>query len=320
MKSATLTLGLLISLSVGSAPAAAKEPLRLEPSSRWHAAYQDDSCHLVREFGEGKDKVTLNFTRRGPGRWFRLTVASNNFRLMRDDDPYTVRFGKSGADQEIAFGMGTLGNMPALIPFGEMRIAPLSPAELEMAEAKWEDYELSRSDPVTPERYSPIPAERYTETREIHLKIRRKQIVLETGALDKPFAVFDACVDQLMANWGIDIERHKTLTTLPRPMNNPGKWMSSKNYPGKMLREGQPGLVQFRLNVDENGQPTDCHIQKTTRHAEFDSEVCGAIMENAKFLPALDAEGKPMPSYYLNSVRFNVTNSPFSLQHLNRSR
>jgi hypothetical protein len=71
-----------------------------------------------------------------------------------------------------------------------------------------------------------------------------------------------------------------------------------------MLSAGQPAIVEFRLSVSADGVPTSCHIQLTTRPKEFDAAVCDSLMRRARFTPALDAEGKPLISYYLNTVKF----------------
>lgn len=76
----------------------------------------------------------------------------------------------------------------------------------------------------------------------------------------------------------------------------------------KMLMQGQPAIVEFRLSVGADGAPLSCHIQSTTRPKEFDEAVCGSLMKRARFSPALDAEAKPMTSYYRNTVRFQIPN------------
>jgi TonB family protein len=64
--------------------------------------------------------------------------------------------------------------------------------------------------------------------------------------------------------------------------------------------------VHFRLSVDARGKVSDCHIQRSTRPEGFDEAVCEVLMHRARFKPALDAEGKPMASYYINTVRFII--------------
>ena len=70
--------GLLMVAGMLSQPAyAAKEPLRLAPSSKWVAEYSEDSCRLIRKFGEGDDKVTIIFSRYETGDGFTLALVGN---------------------------------------------------------------------------------------------------------------------------------------------------------------------------------------------------------------------------------------------------
>ena len=73
-----------------------------------------------------------------------------------------------------------------------------------------------------------------------------------------------------------------------------------------MLRDGYEGIVNFRLLVDQAGKPTDCEVQRSTRPKEFDDAVCRAAMRRAEFEPALDAQGKPVPSYWIATVNFRI--------------
>jgi len=73
-----------------------------------------------------------------------------------------------------------------------------------------------------------------------------------------------------------------------------------------MLYAGQSAIVEFRMIVSDDGSPASCHIQSTTRPKEFDKAVCGSLMKRARFKPALDADGKPLASYYRNTVRFAI--------------
>ncbi len=37
---------------------------------------------------------------------------------------------------------------------------------------------------------------------------------------------------------------------------------------------------------------------------KFDDATCAALMRRVRFTPALDAKGQPVPSFYLNTVRW----------------
>ena len=75
------------------------------------------------------------------------------------------------------------------------------------------------------------------------------------------------------------------------------------NYPKGALRKGEQAIVQMRVNVDETGAVTQCTIGKATDTQYLNSPACGP-MEMAKFEPALDKDGQPMPSYFRTSITY----------------
>jgi Gram-negative bacterial TonB protein C-terminal len=272
-----------------------KGPLVLKPFSAWHVDYADDRCRLARQFGEGEQKVFAFFDRYGPDDFFKLTLAGKPVSTWAEKAEAAVQFGPAEAEQMLYFLKGTVAdNMPALIFTSRVRIAPASAAEQLAIKAR-DDDEWIELTPVSLEREAAI---RYLSVG----KPLRRPVILETGSMRAPIAALNKCIDNLVTYWGVDVEKHKNLTARVKPLVNPGKW--SIDYPVKMLRVGQPAIVEFRLSVDTDGKPTTCHIQSTTRPKEFDAAVCGWIMKRARFSPALDAEGKPLASYYRNTVRF----------------
>jgi TonB family protein len=156
-----------------------------------------------------------------------------------------------------------------------------------------------------------IGIDRERAVTQLKVEGKKKQaLILQFGPMHKPMAALSTCIDTLLKDWGLDVEKHKSLTRLVTPVNNPGNWVKSRDYPADMLFEGQPAVVEFRLDVDGNGNVTGCHIQETTRKKEFDDAVCRSLMKRAKFLPALDAEGNSLKSYYQNTVNFLPSVAP----------
>jgi hypothetical protein len=272
-----------------------KEALVLKPTSSWNIDYADDRCRLARQFGEGEQKVFAFFDRYGPDDFFKLTLAGKPMSTWAEKAEAAVQFGPAEAQQMLYFLKGTIADdMPALIFTSRARVAPASAAE-RLAIKQRDDDEWIELAPVSAEREAAI---RYLSVG----KPLRRAVILETGSLRAPMAALNKCIDNLVTHWGVDVEKHKNLTARVKPLVNPGKW--SIDYPAKMLQAGQPAIVEFRLSVGTDGKPTTCHIQSTTRPKEFDAAVCGWIMKRARFSPALDAEGKPLASYYRNTVRF----------------
>jgi hypothetical protein len=294
--------GWAIALTLALSPSlvlAAREPLKLVPVSKWHVDYAEERCRLAREFGDGTTKATVFFDKYGPGESFRMVIAGDPVKTDVQQADIAVRFGPGEAPQPLFFLNGNLGGSSALVFGGDIRIAGPSASEVAAIRAKKRGDPWIDLAPIAPERYSAV---RYME---LGWPLRRP-VQLETGPLKSAFAALDKCVDDLVTRWGVDIEKHKTLTRKATPVDNPGKWVVSSDYPTEMLMAGQPAFVDFRLSVGADGKPTQCYIQATTRPKAFDDAVCQSLMRRAAFLPALDAEGQPIASWWRSRVRFQL--------------
>lgn len=279
-------------------PAHAAEPLKLKATSAWNVDYAEERCQLARRFGEGDQVVFLFMDLYGPSEYFRLTVAGKLLKIGSTRGEAAVQFGPGEQEQQLAFLNGNLGKEPAFVFSSSSRIAPPSEAETLAIKNRpgdeWVDVQ-----PISEERKKAVQ----------YLRIGRplrKPLMLETGSMRAPMAALDKCIETLLASWGVDVQKHKQLRQQATPVQSPEKWVVSSDYPIKMLSESQPALVSFRLNIGTDGVPTACYIQATTRPKEFDDAVCKSVMKRARFTPALDAEGKPLASYYQNYVYFRI--------------
>ncbi len=289
------TGGVLLSQPV----VAQKQPLILKPSSQWIASYDDDSCRLLRQFGSEDKSVLAIFSRFGPNDGFRLTLVGKPVKLRSDKRPAKLQFGPSEKEQDVNFFIGSLGeDRPALVFQGQIGIAAPNKAPTQRIRQGSRYYE-----PLV----EAVSAERQAAVKYLSVGRPLKQPVqLELGSMVKPFAALSTCIDELMANWGIDVEKHKSLRRAAQPASNPGRWVIPNDYPTDMLSQGQPALVQFRVDIGAAGEIKGCHIQKTTRPKEFDDAVCKSLMKRAEFFPALDAEGQPITSFWQSTVQFQI--------------
>lgn len=294
------TVPLLAVLAL-SANAEAKEPLRLQPSSKWNVHYGEDSCSMARSFGEGDQKVILVADRYAPGDELQLSFTGKPARTGLLQGVVQVRFGPNEAVQDVEFYPATSADKtPAVILRGSITIAPRSPEEKAAYDAAVDTGNMDfQSSKIAPEREA---AATFIEVK----RSIREPFILETGSLGPPLEALRKCTDELLGHWGIDVAKHVTLSRQVTPVSNPGKWVRSNDYPPAMIQQGKRAIVHFRLNVDTAGRPTKCHIQKSTRPQAFDDAVCKAILRNAKFDPALDAEGSPVASYWRNTVIFQM--------------
>jgi Gram-negative bacterial TonB protein C-terminal len=286
----------LLGMSISAPTNAEKPPLQLKQTSAWNVDYAEDRCRLMRKFGTGEQEAFAIFDRYGPTDRFRMTLAGKPFKTFVENGEATVQFGPAEGEQQLRFYRGTQGEMPALVFRHQIRVAPPSATE-QTAINNAKDGVWIELAPVGPER------ERAIKSLSVG-KPLRQTVILEIGPMQKPLEALAKCVDDLMTTWGIDVDRHKTLSEPVKPLTSPGDWIVSRDYPIKMLSAGQPAIVEFRLSVGPDGKPGSCHIQSTTRPKDFDAAVCDSLMRRARFAPALDAEGKPIVSYYRNTVNF----------------
>lgn len=283
------------------APAMAKEPLRLAPASKWNVNYADDSCRLARAFGSGDEEVVLILDRFQPGPVVYMTLTGKPVKVNNDKSELTVRFGSEPA-QTALFTMGRTENaMPAVMLERALFIAG-KPDDVVGETNIDEGGEKIAIRPVTK-----IDPARIAAVTSVRIDIPLIQsLILETGSMGPPTEALAACVDDLVRGWGVDVAAHKKLSRQAVPIGNPGRWVVNDDYPTSMLRKGYQGNVFFRLGIGVDGRPTACHIQQSTRPAAFDEAVCKSLMLRAKFTPALDADGHPIATYYLNRVRFRM--------------
>lgn len=285
-----------LALTIAMPSAYAEEPLRLAPSSNWHVNYADDSCRLARAFGTGDEEVALVLDRFRPGPKVHMTLIGRPMNVRNDVRRIILRFGPNDEEFEKGFTPGTLANgKAALVVGGSLWITGYEPAA------------TAAEDDGAPREQKPVDPALYAAIRFLELRIAGKRtVVLETGSMLAAEQALTACNDDLLRGWGIDAEADKRLSRRVAPIGSPGEWIRNNDYPPRMRQLGYQGLVHFRLIVDERGMPKNCHIQLSTRPKDFDDAVCNKIMARARFDPALDADGKPIVSYYTNSARFSM--------------
>lgn len=64
------------------------------------------------------------------------------------------------------------------------------------------------------------------------------------------------------------------------------------------------GPLAFKLTIGTNGLPTDCSIIQTSGSAAVDNRVCALLKEGARFQPALNDSGQPVPSSWQQRLGF----------------
>jgi outer membrane biosynthesis protein TonB len=176
--------------------------------------------------------------------------------------------------------------LPALL-FGKMRLDGVKqrPSGLDPA-------------PVT-------PAQEASVTRVVVTVKGVEPLTLEFGSLAKPMEQMRACTKELVRRWGYDPDVQASLSRQAIPLNG-AKWFTPADYPKSALRANVSGFVAFRLDVDAEGKVAGCHILDRTEPDEFAALTCRNIRGRARLQPALDAQGKPVRSFFVSKSVWQV--------------
>lgn len=279
-------------------PVQARGVRHLQPTGKWVVEYAADTCRLAREFGEGNQRVTVIFEQFVPGDIFNLTFVGRS--IVTGASKAAIRFGPHEMiDTENPVTPATVGSTPAILLGGFQRLAPTTEAENQAAKA------AARND--EPYDYPPIGTARERAATFLELsRILPFDLVFETGPMDQPLEALHQCSWDTVKSWGLSVDEQKGLTRHAKPAVPSSTWFKPDDYPAAMLRQGYEGNVNFRVIVNADGTPQSCKVQSSTRPQEFDDVVCRQVMKHVRFKPALDANGKPVKSYYRQTAQFRL--------------
>lgn len=296
MANRLLALAAALSAAIVSPAMAADPPLA--PSAPWTLEYDTDSCALRRLFGAGEDRAYLEFRRFGPGSILQTIIASSR---MKPTWPlaFRYRWGGEGEWRDVAYANSVTldtGFDGVLFEAG-LGDSPEHP-EIEDPRERAAYFQTIDSRAIEEEAAARAEA----------ISLRgafRKELSLHLGSLAEPIAALNKCVDELTTHWGIDVEAHKTLTRPAVPANLP-EVGSMIDYPPKMIRRRTQGVVNIRLAVNETGRITGCRIQMPLSDPVFEETSCVDVQHALDFYPALDKDGRPIASYWVTRVLFQL--------------
>ena len=85
---------------------------------------------------------------------------------------------------------------------------------------------------------------------------------VETGSLRAAIEALQACADDLLTVWGLDAEKHKTMTAPPIMNPNPDGVLPQGTVPFSEFGKFSGGANQVRLLIGADGKVTACAIQR----------------------------------------------------------
>jgi hypothetical protein len=285
----------------------AAQPVRLQPSSGWVLDLAENSCRLVRHFGQGRDETVLGFEMEAPGQMDMLVAGQP---LSTDRDEVSARFLPVQTDPikgEVA--RTSEGSNPAIL-WTTVQMLPADVIRRNLQKAKERGtHPAVRPPPLDlAEEAADRAAHQDFAAHATELEIAvsaRRPVILETGPLGDPIKAIDQCARESLRDWGVDPDLEDKIV---RPVwaPNPAAWFTPDDYPKGMLTEGQQSVVKVRLLVDATGRVTHCTSLSHFKPPEFGQVVCDKFMSRAHFEPAELADGTKVPSYYVNRIVFRM--------------
>ena len=287
MRNIVTALTSLAALLAPTVAIAADNQRTLVLSSPWNVDYAQDSCALRGAFGTGASKVILELRQYSPLDTFDAAVASTRF--GGGLTAVKVRFAPNG-QLRLLPGMSRL-----TFPNGMVGVTWLE---------SFLPLPLKQQDPVT--RKSERDASEIAVTGIELAGGIKPSILLATGEMHTPMNAMRKCTDELVTHWGIDAAAQRTLSREVKPIDQM-KWVRAllDSYPPAMEAQMKNGTVRVRLMVGPDGRTTSCHIQVPSQDPSFEETTCEKLMKVSKFEPALDADGKPIGSYFVTKVAFS---------------
>lgn len=289
---------------IASPAARAQDAAVFKPQGSWTADYGDDYCRLVRTFSDGKDELSLALERVQPGTDVRMIFVGGGLSPYRNADTIGYQFGPTGAAAKSGYAKSTTPDGKPFMSFNPVALAPP-----QMGPGAASGAPMPAFDPTKP--FVPPPYDRAKE-QEAATGISTialtdgltSPVRIETGSLRAPMAAMQNCADDLLKVWGLDAEKHKTMTAPLALIPNPQGVLPQGTIPFSEFGKLATGGNQVRVIVGPDGKPTACKIYSPVLSETLNSRICNLVMEKAAFVPAKDADGQAMASYWMGSPMF----------------
>ena len=281
-----------------AAPAAQAqdETAVFRPSGQWTADYGDDYCRLIRNFTDGTRTMSLALERLQPGAQVRLIAVGAGMRPFRGADQIAYRFLPSGSSGKARYVRSETPDGKQYVSFDPVTLA--QPAA------------FAPPAPGTPPAPPPVynRADEQATARGVTGLLLTEGLIspvrVETGPLGAAIGALQACADDLLTVWGLDAEKHKTMTMGPIMNAGPGGVLPQGTIPFTEFGKLAGGANEVRLLIGTDGEVTGCTVRMPSLSQSLNERICSLAKERASFQPAKDAGGQPMASVWMGSPMF----------------
>lgn len=255
---------LLLGTTTPAAPA-------LAPSGQWLVEGQDNMCALSHTFGADGGEVTLALKPWPLGSMYDVLLFSRS-------SAADIRYGKaviqvddhtpSLASDSVEFGLRS----------GDRRLLSF--------------------------KVDGAALDGLATAHSVTLTLDRRRIVLATTGTAKAVEVLATCQTLLRKQLGIQYDLAAGYQRSARPHGRESDWFTPDDYPPRALEGNNQGVSRLLLTIATDGRVARCVAFGSSGNAQMDRAACHAFEQRGRYLPALDAAGKPIEDYVQQSVRW----------------
>jgi hypothetical protein len=269
-------------------PAAAQNAVDLyKPAGPWAMDYGDDYCRLSRNFSDGTNTMAVAFERIQPAADMRLILVGPDLKTYRSAEEIGWHFLPGDPERKARATQSQTADGKQWYNLGPVTIAPFVPGT-----------------PPPPYSRTAEQAAAKAFTGFVLDSAVTTPVQVDTGELGAPIAALQACADDLAKTWGLDPAKLQTQKSPALPKGGGVGWLPMGTVAFSDFPKLSGGSNQVRLMVDANGKPTSCTIHWPSLDQTTNDKICKMLMANAKFTPAMDSAGQPMPGYWVASPMF----------------
>jgi hypothetical protein len=127
-----------------------------------------------------------------------------------------------------------------------------------------------------------------------------------TGPIEQLMRTLSACRADLRDYWNITPDKAALLKAQARPTKPLIRHFSTDDYPRQAVWNREGGVTSVVLLIDEKALIRDCMVDGTSGIATLDAMTCIIFRERATFEPAIDKDGKPVRSSFMQRVRWEM--------------
>lgn len=284
---------LMLTLAAGSV--ALSSPVRateLAPRGQWQVEATPESCRLWRPFSDGNQETVLSLYAYGPDGRLRVTLTGADIPSGESKAKYLhIGFGAQPQMAEV-LGIASSNSGHGMMSF-HLRTNRPSFAYFRTFDAQTN----FAGEAMWPDDFS-------------SLTIEGGDIARTTFALGDMSAALDqlqTCQFALAEQWGWARAQLDAIVQPPTPRDR-DLVIARMNIPPAVALNRRSMIAQLRVDVDAEGQGSNCVIQSPSLEGRAQRDLCRPFLAERQFEPARDAQGNAVPGLFRMHYTYFIFN------------